>query len=189
MINSNRKIKTNTKAKENRSRLSKEERKEKAIAIAAAIESATIFLREGEHEHDKTAAEQLGKKNKKSKRVSIRFTDEQYKFIEKKCKNSNGEQLITITDFVRQSAISTKNIINAHEHPLDRFKLAISSEIAAGITDVVHFIDTDLDQRSGNYDVDDCREIITRLEAIEEVASYLLIPTEEEAKCKDRRIH
>jgi len=183
---SNRKKTTNKKCFRDRKRMSNEERTEKAVQIGKAIENAQLTEYEQQVLDGEKAAVQSVKKDVKSKRISVRMTEAQYQQISKKCKNEQGEQLLTITDFIRQSALSKKNKIIAQEHPLDRFKLAVASEIATGITEIVHFIDSELDQRAGNYEVDDCLAIIDRLESLEEVASYLLIPSSENKK---KRMH
>jgi len=161
----------------NRKRVGVEIRKSQTALISNAIESAQQAQQGKQELKAEEEANKSVKKEPKAKKISIRLTENQYLAIARQCKNSRGEQLITITDFVRQSALSTKNTINAQEHPLDRFKLAVASEIAIGITEIVHFIDSKLDQRSENYDVGNCLEIIERLESLEEITSYLLLPT------------
>jgi len=190
MINIRNRMKvTNKKCLSDRKPMSKQEIKEKAVKISNAIESAQLTQEDKQELKDGQAGVKSVKKDLKSKKISIRMTETQYEVISKKCKNKQGEKLITITDFIRQAALSNKNTIVAEEHPLDRFKLAVAGEIATGITDVVHFIDADLDQRAEDYCIDDCLEIIARLEAIEEVSSYLLMPASDEDKMKEKRCH
>jgi len=170
-------------------RIGKEVRQAQAALISSAIESER--QKQQAKQELKAAAEEANKsvkKELKTKKISIRLTENQYQLIAKQCKNSKGEQLITITDFIRQAALTKKNTIIAQEAPLDRFKLAVASEIATGITEIVHFIDAELDQRAGNYEMNDCLEIIDRLESLEEIASYLLIPTAIETKNNTKRV-
>jgi|GEM_PF-5581246 len=178
--------KMNTKS--SRRRIGKEVRQAQAVLISNAIESE----RQKQQAKQKLKAEEGTNKSVikelKTKKISIRLTENQYQLIAKQCKNSKGEQLITITDFIRQAALTKKNTIIAQEAPLDRFKLAVASEIATGITEIVHFIDAGLDQRAGNYEMNDCLEIIDRLESLEEIASYLLIPTATETKNNTKQV-
>jgi len=165
-------------------KLSAKEQRGKAIKISTAIESTQRTQQGKAVVNRKNGSVKAKEKELKNKKISIRLTESQYREITKKCKNKEGEQLITITDFIRQAVLSKKNKIIAQEHPLDRFKLAVASEIAVGITDIVHFIDSELDQCTESYAIDDCLEIIERLELLEERASYLLMPTTEYSENK-----
>jgi len=103
--------KMNTKS--SRRRIGKEVRQAQAVLISNAIESE----RQKQQAKQKLKAEEGTNKSVikelKTKKISIRLTENQYQLIAKQCKNSKGEQLITITDFIRQAALTKKNTIIA----------------------------------------------------------------------------
>jgi len=110
-----------------------------------------------------------------SRVISFRVSGEQYEQIRSQCFTVTGEQLLTLTEFVRQSVL-TQRIVRPIENSLDRYRMSVAAEMAVGVTNIVQVLDEFMDLADENLAMQELILIIHNLEAIQDKATQLLAP-------------
>lgn len=110
-----------------------------------------------------------------SRVISFRVSSEQYEQIRSQCFGVSGEQLLTFTEFARQSVL-TQRVIRPTENSLDRYRISVAAEMAVGVTNIVQVLDEFMDLADENLAMQELILIIHNLEAIQNKANRLLAP-------------
>jgi len=144
------------------------------------IPQTVIEMKSEEEDESKISQGRSNENATKSKVISFRVTAEEYEQLHFQCLNEYGEKLLTVSKLAKLTALGLSKA-KAMEQPLERYRLAIAAEIAMSMTDIVHKLDSGLEETESETYLSENGKIIIALENIQKKASMLLAPLVEQA--------
>jgi len=144
------------------------------------IPQTVIEMQSEEEDESKISQGRSNENATKSKVISFRVTAEEYEQLHFQCLNEYGEKLLTVSKLAKLTALGLSKA-KAMEQPLERYRLAIAAEIAMSMTDIVHKLDSGLEETENETYLSENGKIIIALENIQKKASMLLAPLVEQA--------
>jgi len=144
------------------------------------IPQTVIEIKSEEEDESKISQGRSNENATKSKVISFRVTAEEYEQLHFQCLNEYGEKLLTVSKLAKLTALGLSKA-KAMEQPLERYRLAIAAEIAMSMTDIVHKLDSGLEETESETYLSENGKIIIALENIQKKASMLLAPLVEQA--------
>jgi len=93
-------------------------------------------------QHPSTQINALAKTPTRSRTISFRVTDEEYKNLVTRCTNNYGERLMTPSDFARYSTLNYTTSTAKHEDPLERYRIAIAAQLTTKLSDLILSVDS-----------------------------------------------
>ncbi|MGD7037274.1 hypothetical protein [Methylotuvimicrobium buryatense] len=78
----------------------------------------------------------------RTRTISFRVTEEEYKNLVNRCTNKHGERLMTPSDFARYSTLNYTTSTVKHEDPLERYRIAIAAQLTTKLSELIISVDS-----------------------------------------------
>lgn len=78
----------------------------------------------------------------RTRTISFRVTEDEYKNLVNRCINKHGERLMTPSDFARYSTLNYTTSTAKHEDPIERYRIAIAAQLTTKLSELIISVDS-----------------------------------------------